>query len=654
MPAPPAPATPALPPARACALALVAGLVARGVRHVVVCPGSRSAPLAYALADAERAGSLAVHVRTDERAAAFTALGAGRATGVPAAVVTTSGTAVANLVPAVLEASTAGVPLLLLTADRPHAMRGTWANQTTALQAGLLGAAVRRAVDLPVPPAGEEDAAAARWAAEAADAVDVARGLLPLRAAPGEAAQRPGPVHLDLALGDPLVPDADEDPAAVRAVPGPVPRRLAPPPRGGEVHALPLGPRTVVVAGDAPARTGWTARWLAEAGGWPLLAEPSSGARSGPCAVGPYRLLLDRPELGGRVERAVVVGRPTLSRPVARLLADPAVEVVQLVDHPDEPGPAPRPGLRRVVGTAVPEDVLATGTAGRWHADRALAPDAWLAAWRRAGALAAGALAEVLAAEEAADGPGAVGPSTAREVVAATAPGDLLVLAASTAVRDADLAGDPVEEPALDAQRTPSPPPLRVPDDVRLVLSGRGLAGIDGTLSGAVGAVLATGRPGRVLVGDLAALHDLAGLAVPPGERGRTTAWSVPPQLQVVVLDDDGGGIFDLLEHGGLARAVPGRAGDVERLFGTPTGVDLVALARGLGLPATRVHGTAELRAVLRAPEPGLSVVVVPADRSRLRELHARGREAVGAVLDADAAAVAAGGTAGGWQDPPP
>ena len=632
-------------PAQTCAAAVVAALVARGVRHVVLCPGSRSAPMAYALADAERAGDLVVHVRTDERAAGFTALGAGRATGVPAAVVTTSGTAVANLHPAVLEAHHGGVPLLVLTADRPHALRGTWANQTSELQAGLFGAAVRLAVDLRAPE-GDDDAelaeSARSWAAAVAEAADAARGLPPLQrggAGGNRPAGRPGPAHVDLAFADPLVP-APEAPARP-AVPA---RRLAPPPRGRDVVELPLGPRTVVVAGDAPARTGWTARWLAEAGGWPLLAEPSSGARSGPCAVGPYRLLLERPELGGRVERAVVVGRPTLSRPVTGLLADPGVEVVQLLQHPDDPGPAPRPGLRRVAGDAVPADLVEAPRG--WHARRALAPDPWLAAWQRAGALAAQAVDRVL--DEPVDGAGAdppaggatgpalTGPLLAREVVAATAPGDLLVLAASNAVRDADLAGAPAVEPALDAQRAPSPPPLRVPEDVRLVLAGRGLAGIDGTLSGAVGAALATGRRARALVGDLAALHDLAGLVVPVDERVRETPWSAPLQLQVVVLDDGGGGIFGLLEHGGLAGS-PGRAADVERLFGTPTGADLVALARGLGVPARRVADVDDLRAALRSPEPGLSVVVVPADRAGLRALHARVRGAVAEALDGPA-----------------
>ncbi|HEU0100840.1 MAG TPA: thiamine pyrophosphate-binding protein, partial [Mycobacteriales bacterium] len=186
----------------AAARVVVAALLDLGVRHVVLCPGSRSAPLAYALHDAERAGDLTLHVRHDERTAGFVALGIGRVAGKgPAAVVTTSGTAVANLHPAVLEAHHGDVPLLVLSADRPAQLRGTWANQTTELQAGLFGGAVRFAADLPVATDAE---LLRRWAAAVRDAVRAARGGL----APHLG--RPGPAHLDLAFADPLVPDGAE------------------------------------------------------------------------------------------------------------------------------------------------------------------------------------------------------------------------------------------------------------------------------------------------------------------------------------------------------------------------------------------------------------------------------------------------------------
>ncbi len=273
---------------------LVASLTGAGVRHVVLCPGSRSAPLAYAVHDLADTGALELHVRHDERVAGFTALGLGRADGVPAAVVTTSGTAVANLLPAVLEAHHAGVPLLVLAADRPPRLRGTWANQTSDRQAELFGAATRLTEDLTA-----QDGLAV-WAAAGQEAVEVAGGR----------GGRPGPVHLNLAFDDPLVPDADDavwpaDPDELLVAPAALPVD-ADPVEPGRVD-LDLTPGTVVVAGD---RAGPVARQVAEALRLPLLAEPTSGARAGAQAVGPYRLLLDHPRLGGRVDQALVFGRP--------------------------------------------------------------------------------------------------------------------------------------------------------------------------------------------------------------------------------------------------------------------------------------------------------------------------------------------------------
>lgn len=535
--------------ATAAARALVETLVGRGVTEVVLCPGSRSAPLAYALHAADAAGVLHLHVRHDERAAAFTALGMGLAAGRPAAVVTTSGTAVANLHPAVLEAHESAVPMLVLTADRPHRLRGTWANQTTGLQAGLLRHACRYAADLPaVRPAGLD-----AWR----DAVTSA-----VAAATGAAGGRPGPAHVDAAFDDPLVP---ED---LRWRPRVTPATASPPARA----TCPVEPaeRTVVVAG---AGAGDAARALAEEAGWPLLAEPSSGARGGPNAVGPYRLLLDADHLGAAVRRAVVLGRPTLSRPVTRLLARPEVEVVQIVAHPDDPGPARR--VQRLVGSPLPPEPR---------------EDGWLAVWQAAGAAAAAAVDGVL------DGEGRAGrlngPLVAREVAAATATGELLVAAASNPVRDLDLAGRPWDRP-------------------RRVLANRGLSGIDGALSTAAGAALATRARTRVLVGDLGFLHDLNGLLLPPGEP--------EPDLQVVLLNDDGGGIFGLLEHG-ETQYVPA----FERLFGTPHHADVSSLCAGLGVPHQVVGGVDALRKALDTPPPGRSVVEVRASRTGLQDLHAR------------------------------
>lgn len=574
----------------------VDALAAAGVAHVVLCPGSRSAPLAYALAGRPEGVGPALLVRHDERVAGFTALGVSRGDRAgggtdPGAVVTTSGTAAANLHPAVLEAHHANVPLVVVTADRPRALRGTWANQTSELQAGLFGDAVRARLDLAdTDAAADPDAAWEALVATLAAAFGTADG------------GRPGPVHLDLGFEDPLVPH-DDEPA--------LPRREALLRRRhgrADGEYLDAVDGTVVVAGDG---AGWEARWLAEAGGWPLLAEPSSGARSGPNAIGPYRLLLELPELAGAVRRAVVFGRPTLSRPVSRLLAREDVEVVLVGPYADWPEPG-RP-VRRVVGSAAPA-ALREAEKG-WH--RA-GPDAWLARWLAVGEAAQQALDVVLddvAAAWAAAAPDAVpalGPLVAREVAAAVRPHERLVAAASNPVRDLDLAGRPFD----------IAPPRHVSDAAfELVVANRGLAGIDGTLSTALGVALTWDWSVRVLVGDLAFLHDVNGLLAGPGEHR--------PQLQVVVVNDDGGGIFHLLEHGERAATGPAHAAVFEQAFGTPHGADLGALCRGYGVPHLRVDDLAALRDVLAAPAGGVSVVEVRCGRAGLRDLHARIRAVV-------------------------
>lgn len=531
---------------------LVRALLDHGVRDVVLSPGSRSAPLAYALAEQERLGAVRLHVRHDERSAAFVALGCALADPTrPAAVVTTSGTAVANLHPATAEAWHAAVPLLLLTADRPARLRGTWANQTTGLQPQMLGAAtvLTRVVEA------DDDVDWWQVAGEVVGAAVGARG------------GRPGPVHLDVGFDEPLVPDLGAEPPAPQRVP-PV---TAPPPADATVLAA--GPRTLVVAG---AGAGPGARALAEDAGWPLLAEPSSGAKGGPNRVGAYRLLLDPGGPADDVERVVVLGRPTLSRPVTRLLARPDLELVQVVRHPEDPGPERE--VSRVRGPV------------RAHGAR---DDAWLHRWVRAGTQAERALDGVLDA-----GDDLTGPWLARRLARSCAPGDLLVVASSNPVRDLDLVAPPVD--GVD------------------VVANRGLAGIDGTVSTAVGAAAAGGRPTRLLVGDLATLHDLGGLVVPAAERARL-------RLQVVVLDDDGGGIFGLLEHAE-------RPDVFERVFGTPHGADLLGAAGALGATAQRAAGRDAVTSATAVVPQGISVVVVPSDRSGLAALHARLRAAVAHV----------------------
>ena len=534
--------------AAALAGTVVAALVAGGVRDVVLAPGSRSAPLALALWSADRAGVVRLHVRVDERGAGFVALGLAQGTGRPVPVVTTSGTAVANLHPAVLEAWHSHLPLVVLSADRPAALRWTGANQTTHQQ-DLFAAHVRAGATL----------------AEAADApFEVARLLA---AATGARSRLPGPVHLDVELADPLLPDPGALGAALPAVSLPAVR----PSDAGEPLVLAAGPRTVVVAGDAPAETGrlWAAR--AAAAAVPLLAEPSSNARSGPAALGTYRLLLsDAAGLAADVERVVLVGHPTLSRPVSRLLARRDVELVVVSPYADWPDP----------GRAA--DVVA-GDATLPVADEPA--QAWAQRWREADVRCRRGLDDLLAGWA-----GLTGPAVAAAVLDALGGEDHLLVGSSNPVRDLDLA--------------PVPEPGRVPT----VHANRGLAGIDGLVSTAAGIALGTGRPVTALLGDLSLLHDATGLVVGPLERR--------PDLRVVVVNDDGGSIFSTLEQGGEAYAA-----SFERVFGTPQGVRFAELAAAAGAAFTRVDDVAALRAALQRPPRDVEVVEVPVARTDRRAL---------------------------------
>lgn len=531
-------------PAALLARSLVTELCAAGVRHVVLAPGSRSAPLAYALAAAADAGWLQLHVRIDERVAGFLALGLARGARGPVAVVTTSGTAVANLHPAVLEASHAGAPLIVLSADRPHEMRGTGANQTTD-QVGIFAGACRWETDLPAdtgaPHAGQV----------------IVRALA---AATGVRSGAPGPVHVNVGLRDPLVPAATWHPG-----PAPAPRVLVAERPAPAVLDVPRGGRVVVVAGDD---AGPQAAAIAEAGGWPLLAEPSSGARHGPAAIEAYRVVLA--ELGAQVDRVLVLGHPTLSRPVSALLArrDARVTVVAPEGEvwPDVAGTA-----REVVGGIRVVD-----------GDD---DDAWLTSWQTAGRAAAQVLGEHVA-RDGLDGLGVV-----HRVAAAPGP-DVLVVGSSMAVRDLDLVATPWHGP------TPE------------VVANRGLAGIDGTISTATGIALARRTPVRALLGDLTFLHDAGGLL--RGELEQDV------DLQLVVLNDGGGSIFATLEHG-----APRYAATFERVFATPQRVDLAALSAGYGAQHRLVATAEELTTALAAPVVGRSVLEVRIDRSAVREVQA-------------------------------
>jgi 2-succinyl-5-enolpyruvyl-6-hydroxy-3-cyclohexene-1-carboxylate synthase len=542
-------------PSTALARVLVDELVRGGVSDAVVAPGSRSAPVALALAAAERDGRLRLHVRIDERTAAFLALGLAKASGRPVPVLTTSGTATAHLHAAVLEADASGVPLLALTADRPPELRATGANQTIE-QAGLYGGAVRWAADVGVPEAGREEAQNRYWRSLVSRALLVARG---------ELSADPGPVHLNLPFREPLLPDDEpgEPTGHWTGRPDGAPwteAALAP----VAVRAAPsAGPRTLVVAGDVPAELGRAAAVLADCCGWPVVAEPSSGAWGASGAVRSGALLLGVGHwlTGYRPDRVLVVGRPTLSRPVSALLADPDVQVETVAAHPRW-ADAPRRTELVSLGTAVdpPAAPLAEG---------------WLRGWQEAAEAVGAAVDAVLDAA-----PRLTAARLARDLVAALPAGALLVLGSSTPVRDVDR--------------------LAVPRGDLTVLANRGVAGIDGTISTAIGAAHVHGGRAFALLGDLTFLHDATGLLLGEGEPR--------PDLTLVVRDDDGGGIFAQLEPGEERHAA-----DYRRVFGTPHGRDLVAVAEAMGWPATAVSTPDDLQAALALGGP--RVVVVRTDQ---------------------------------------
>lgn len=511
---------------------LLRALAAHGVGDAVYCPGSRDAPLGYALAEAEQAGWLRVHVRLDERSAGFMALGLSRASIIggrpaPTVVVTTSGTAVANLHPAVLEADASSIPLLVLTADRPHEMWHTGANQTT-LQSGIYGAATRFAATIPAgfPADARLDGLAGRAVA----------------AATGALSHDPGPVQLDVCFRDPLVP-------AETAAPAPAPEPAGVSAGGVGVGTLRMPARGVVVAGDA---AGPAAVEFAERAGWPLLAEPTSGARFGANALTDYQRLLAT-DLVDDIESVLVLGHPTLSRPVSRLLAGTGVTVVT-----DSPRWTDVAGAATVITPP----------------DRVICPSprdpSWLPRWQEADSGAEPGSAKDRACA-------AIWATACQQTATSPRTAPALMIGASAVIRSFDRYASP-------AATAP------------VAVANRGLAGIDGTVSTAVGLSAGLGRPVRAVVGDLTAAHDATGLMA--GRHEHDT------DVQVIVLNDSGGAIFAGLEHGAAPRQI------LERFFLTPQRLDLAHLAAGLEADYHRV-GAEGLEEILERPVRGRGIVEV-------------------------------------------
>ena len=544
-------------PATDFAVALLDEFVRLGVRDVVLGPGARSQALALAVAEFERLGMLRLRVRIDERVGAFLALGIAIETRTPVLLVTTSGTAVANLHPAVLEAHHSGVPLIVLSGDRPAELRGIGSNQTTE-QPGIFGAAVTRTWDVGAPTGapGEQDAAA-QLAREAFAAAS-------------------GPVHLNLSFAEPLsAPLVLEAPAAV--LPEAVSTLDLP-----AVSDLPVAlelrsaPGTIIIAGTG---AGDRAEQVARELGAPLIAEVSSGAHFGPNLVVAYRELLDTANFGDRVARVIVFGHPTLSREVPALIQRRGVETIVVRSAAvDDYNPGHRVTTFADAVSVTGEPSADGAWVGRWvSASRTLiqsmdaAPDASADA-------SAHAKAELAAVRA---------PVTRRSLVEAvwraTWPHDRLVIGASRLIREADRVATGKKIP---------------------VHANRGLAGIDGTISTALGIALssqpASGGTTRVLLGDLALLHDAGALLFGVGE--------ARPRIQVIVGNDNGGTIFDGLEVSKSAGA------NFDRVLLTPQQVSIEQLAAAYGWSYLRVETRGQLDQALTA-STGQTIVEVPLAR---------------------------------------
>ena len=605
-----APSGPALEnPATLLARAVVASLVEAGVKRVVISPGSRNAPLTYALADAAQAGYLQLRVVVDERSAAFVALGASRSDWLheglarPAVAVMTSGSAVANAHPAVVEADAAGVPLIILSADRPHALVNTGASQTT-VQTGIFGAATRYQADL-----GDTNASDA-VANQVRRAVAAASGRLSLD---------PGPVHLNVRLAPPLAP------AAPWQVPHLEPKThwlRARKPLEEQLNGvtvsqvgchLGLDParRGVIVVGDNDdAELAHYAAALAHAWGWPLLAEPTSLVRTNANAVAAYSALLaggdgsvggDGAQLSQEIEQLLVVGHPTHTRPIGALLAREDIYQVVLTNRArwsDVRGQAAYvTTLEQALSSLNTQDVSAgagaggdasASTAAGAGVDKNAPSPLWLQRWLQAGQQQLNATSVTKAAQMALTTWQATSQYESHSQSTAIHSDGLessvtLMAASSMTIRYLD-----ARLPAgRQLKKMPGP-----------VVANRGLAGIDGTISTAVGLAWASGQPVRVIIGDLAAAHDLTGLVKAVTEN--------EVDLQVIVLDDHGGKIFSGLEYGAseLSNYFP-------RFFTTAQQVDFAQAAAAFGAHVSVIDDVDGLQSLLSKTIEGRSLVHV-------------------------------------------
>ena len=574
--------------------AFVDELARCGMRAACTSPGSRCAPLVLTLAHEPR---LSCFSHVDERCSGFFALGLAKASGLPVAVACTSGTAAAELLPAAIEAREARVPLLLLTADRPPELRETGAGQTID-QLKLFGGAAKWFFEVGVHAASPERL---RWIR-----------TLACRAFWTALEDRPGVVHLNFPLREPLVTDEplpadssgrpDAAPYVVRSsgrrqagAAGALLGRLV----AGSRRGLVVAGRDERLPADGQPSLGAAAAAFCSAAGWPLLADPLSGARRGEAAVAHYDAILRDEAFAASVRPDLVlrVGDLPVSKPLRSWLAG-LEDSRQLALDPQAAWQDPA----SLLAESLALDPAAALTE-LLDQPPATEPD-WLAGWRSADERAAEAILGTLAAHELSE------PALAAELGVLLPETATLFVASSMPVRDIETFW-----------------PAR-PDPPR-ALCNRGANGIDGTVSSAFGAAAAGSGPVVLLTGDVALAHDLGGLLA---------ARRLALKLTIVLIDNGGGGIFDFLpiSRADMALAQDPLEGDVyTRHVATPTGLDFAAAAALYGLSHERVGDVSAFRAALARAlaREGSSIVEVPTMRTANVELHARVWSAVSRAL---------------------
>jgi 2-succinyl-5-enolpyruvyl-6-hydroxy-3-cyclohexene-1-carboxylate synthase len=591
--------------------AFVDELARCGMRAACTSPGSRSAPLVLTLAGEPR---LRCHSHVDERCAGFFALGLAKATGLPVAVACTSGTAAAELLPAAVEAREARVPLLLLTADRPPELRENGAGQAID-QLGIYGSAAKWFFEVDITAAGEREL---RW-----------MRTLACRAYWTALEGRAGAVHLNFPLREPLVGDFELPPDTTSRA-GAAPYVARPSVAAGGAPGAAAGAaagsvgdagreqladllgdaaRGVVVAGREERSGGFSqaVASFAAAKGWPLLADPLSGARRGDAAIAHYDALLRDTSFAAAMRPEVVlrVGDLPVSKPLRQWLGS-LTEATQVALDPEgawqDPDSVLAHSLRldpaRVLPGLAAQAIEQTpaGSAGEQE---------WLASWRSADELASEAILGVVGAA------GLSEPAVAAELGVLLAGGVTLFVASSMPVRDIETFWPVREDPPR-------------------VLCNRGANGIDGTVSAAFGAT-AAGDPVVLLIGDVALAYDIGGLLA---------ARRLDLRLTIVLVDNEGGGIFDFLPvaRAPMARVPPPEA-DAQDLYtrhvATPPGLDFALAAQLYGLAHEQAHSVTELRSALEralAAERS-SIVHVRTSRADNVALHARVWEAVAGAI---------------------